>query len=643
MLFHFVADDEYGFYFPDSSAFDGHWETAHTDPDENYHIMANLRSVFDWIQVAEAFGDSPDDQIWELIDNSTTDSNALLAAGAAVEWNEKGGREAYYNAQAAISLLDIAYEDALDKEWNSVAIFCLKKIVELENQIDSAGSLEIERAVELIERITASPDVHLGNFGRLLRLLLDNEPLLDPEGTAEKRAFVLCIREANRLNDQQQFFQERDLFSDTIELAKALGIPVDDLEDRYVDTYRLNADRQSERSASLEAQELVHALEDQTVLNRLSDAEKEEWKSRLRSAVQSAAHELKRDGAVIDSPHHRYLHQANVLKFVHQFEHIKDVYNSDAALFWLLTHDEITPTYTEDSNTYGLHDTLSKTMYSLQGHLIEFDPEEADLPARYSIEARIAISTTVGVLRKLVYEGSLTEADIYSYVNSIPDLDSENLWYLTKIISNTFEENDAEAIHLGATRIEAVLYNLLRNEGEDVDALMEEGTGTRTLGSLIPKLSEYVDQDFQEYLRYMYNKPVGQMFGGNVRNRVTHGLLRPGENNPLISHILLFDLLRIVTRMNRTVHHARYGIPETLLVPTSDLSPFFPIVIQPNSWSTFPDQERFLDYLEDKPRTVEEIADYFDMPFQLALSYIRLEEGRNSVSLDEESELVEKD
>jgi hypothetical protein len=578
-----------------------------------------------------------------LIENTTAGSEALLAAGGAVEWYEKSGREAYNNVRAAISLLDGAYEDAVARGWNSVALFCLQRIIDLENQIHSAGSLEVKRAVELIEAITDTSDVHLGNLSESLQLLVDNEPILDPLGQDEKRAFVLCIEQANRLHNQKRFSQEWRLLSTTIELAEILNIPTVDLEGRYVDTYRFNADLQSERSASLEAHELVRALEDQIVLDHLSDTEKEEWKSRLRSAVQSAAQELKREGAVIDSPHQRYLHQASIEKFIRQFKHIKYVYDSDAALFWLLTHDELIPAYTGDTESFGIQDVLTQTMYSLQGHLIEFDPDDADLSARYAIEARIAISTVVSVISTLISTGSLTEGDIYVFLNRVPDLDVENQWYLTHFISNVFDDNDLEAIHLGATRIEAVLYNLLREEGEDVDALMDDGTGTRTLGSLVPKLDQYVSKDFQEYLRYTYNEPVGQMFSGNIRNRVAHGLLLPRENNRLYSLLILTDLLRIVTRMNLSVHHARHGIPETVIIPSQELIPSFPLVVRSYGRSELPDQDRFLDYLDGQSRTVDHISEYFDIPYSMALVCIRLSEATGDVLFDEKSEIVEKD
>ena len=642
MLLYFTEDDEYGFHFPDDSDFDRHWEEAQSDPDQDYHIKASLESVFDWIEVAEASGESPRDKIWNLIERSSSESRALVAAGAAVESHNQSGREAYNNARAAILLLDWAYENAISQGWNSVALFCLQRIVDLENRFGTAGSIEVKRAVDIIGVITDTSEVHLGNLSETLQLLVDNKFILNPQGQHEKRAFVLCIKQANQLRRQKQFSQERSLLSTTIKIAEILNIPTDDLEDRYIDTYRLNADLQSDRGPSLEAHELVQGLEDQTVLNLLSDDEKREWKSRLRSAVQSAAQGLKREGFQIDSPHQRHLHQASVEKFVRQFEQIKYVYDSDAALFWLLTRDELIPARSQNSESFGIHESLTQTMYSLQGHLIEFDPDDADLSARYAIEARIAISTTVRVISTLISNGSLTEADIYIFFNYSSDLDSENQWYLTRFITNVFDGNNVEAIHLGATRIEAVLYNLLREEGEDVDALMDDGTGTRTLGSLTPILGQYMSVDFQKYIRYMYNEPVGQMFSGNIRNRVAHGLLLPRENNRFYSLLILTDLLRIVARMNPSVYHAKYGIPDTVLMPTQDLNPFFPLVIRPYSQSELPGQDQFLEYLDGQSRKVGEIAEYFDIPYSMAITSVRLSEAEGEVLFDEKSEVVER-
>jgi hypothetical protein len=637
MLLHLVSEDEYAYYFPNASHFEEHWQDSKENPENNYHVQASLRSVFQWIEVSE----SPKKKISELIQNTTADSAALTAAGAAVEWHEKDGREAYDNVRAAIALLDIAYEDAVERDWNAVSLFCLEVMAALERQIGSVDAIVIERAADLIEKVIDDSDVHLGNLSDAFQLLIDNDSIVNPQGAAEKRAFSSGIKQANRLQNQGKYFQERGLLDTLIELAELLNIPIDDLENRYVEMYRRNAAQQAERGASLEAQELVRALDDQIVLDRLSDDEKEEWKSQLRSAVQSAAYELKREGAVIDSPRQRYLRQSTIQKFVHQFEHIKQVYDSGTALFWLLTHDELVPEYIEDADPSGIQDIISKTMYSLQGHLIEFDPEETDLPARYSIQAQIAMSTTVNVLSTLISTGSLKEGEIYAYLTGNPDLAAENQWYLTEIISNIFDRNDVEAIHLGASQVESILYSLLHEQGEDVDALMDEGTGTRTLGSLIPKLDRYVDEDFQQYLRYMYNEPVGQMFGGNIRNRVAHGLLRPAENNRLYSLTILFDLLRIVTRMNRSVHHARFGIPDTVLLPDLDGITITPIVIRPYASSQFPDDDSFLQYLDGGGQTVETISDHFEIPYRLALERIRLSEAVDDVQFDEENHSAE--
>jgi hypothetical protein len=216
-------------------------------------------------------------------------------------------------------------------------------------------------------------------------------------------------------------------------------------------------------------------------------------------------------------------------------------------------------------------------------------------------------------------------------------LDSNNLWYLTRVTTNVFEGRDVEAIHLGATRVEALLYRLLREEGEDVDALMDEGTGTRTLGSLVPKLGEYVGEDFQEYIRYAYGEPVGQMFGGNIRNRIAHGLLLPRENNRLYSLLILADLLRILTRITRTEHLAWFGIPDAVLRPTPGLNPPFPLVIRGYRRHTFPSEVELTDSLDSGGQPVEEVAEKLGVPHSLAMARVRLSEAAGVVTLDEET------
>ena len=640
-----MDDDTHSFYFPNPDTFSEQWTEALENPDSNYHVRANLRSVFDWIQVAHAFDEDPQENIWELhIEcRNEIDSKALAAAVAAVEWNETTGREAYNNARAAIRLLDQEYRRSIERNWNYVATFCLEKIIELQGAIGQIGSYELERAIELVELVTdvdAVDDVPLGNFGDLVRIFIENSTAAGQEVPLTTKALAICVQEMNRLRQSGSLFQERDLLRDTIDLARIINAETTGLERRYIDTYWQNADYQAERGASLEANEIAAGLDDNLVSQVLTAEEKSEWKDRLRLAVQSATRDLRRKGARLITSEDRLLRQISINDIVNKFNQVQIAYDTQAALFWLLTHDGLVPEYNRDEGSVGISSMISQTAYSSSGHLIEFDPQDSDISAQHVIDSSFRMEMFVNVLGTLFRRGALTEVDIYVLLNEVIDSVNDQ-WYLTKVISNVFDGNHTEAIHLGVTRIEALLYTLLLREGVDVDALMDDGTGTRTLGSLCESLEDYVSKDFHQYITHAYNEPVGQLFLGNIRNRGSHGLFLPRENNGFYSRLILGDLLRILARLNVSDLTAKYGIPAILSIRTdelnfSTLSKLFPYAIKPPGRVVVPSEDEVLLYIDsDEPR-IGEVGEKFDIPYSLALAKVRVLESLGKIEIDED-------
>jgi len=374
--------------------------------------MSNLRSVFDWIEVAEAFDENPEEKIWSLIQNCTINSCPLLAAGAAVDWETKTGSDAWNNARAGVCLLDQGLQNAIDRNWDSVAVFCLKRRMALENQFDSLESSDLQDAVELIEIVCDNPDPHLGNLSDLVQLFLENEHLTQNAQIPARRAFVVCVIEANRLRDSGQLFQERDLLRDCIELADLLNVASAGLRARYVDNYRRNAEQQRLRGPSLEASEWMSGLEDDIVQSFLSDDEKKNWKDNLRNAVQKATEELRENGATLDSTRQEIQRRAAINSLADTFQHIKWASNTETALFWLLTRDQLIPQPLEDEEAIGISDIISRVSYASSGHLTQFDPQDSDLPASYAIQTQISMSMTVGVIDVLRRRGHLTEISV---------------------------------------------------------------------------------------------------------------------------------------------------------------------------------------------------------------------------------------
>jgi len=632
MLLRFPTENEVAYIYPDSEDFDDHWEKALAGSDGAHRVYSDLRSVHQWIEAAQIFDEDPLEKIQALIENTEECYSALGAILGLAKWETRDNP--YYDMRAAIHLLDRVYEDSTNCRWYYVTAFSLELLVSAQRRISHDCSLELQRAVEQLETLSAMDDIPLGTFGDLTRLLVGNSDILESETQTGTRALGICIEVANRLHKEKDYLQERHVLKDTIELASIINADTDGLKRRYVDTFRSNSIEQGERSSMLKASELLRGLNDEIVQSFLSDSGKKEWKKDLREAAEAAARGLRRGGAKIEYPEDDTLHKQQIEEYIERFEQIARVEDTQAALFWLLTDDLFLPDPDQDSENAPILEEISTIGLSYSGHMIEFDPDEADISSHYVIDTMIRIPLLVSVFSSLIADNEIFEADLYNFINQIPDLDSNSGNYLTKIVHNVFEHRYAESIHLGVPQMESILYSHLLARGEDVDALMDEGTGTRTLGSLLPLTKEHLGEQFGCYLEYMYNEPVGQLLSGNLRNRVAHGLLLPTENDQYRSMLILIDLLRIIARFNKTHFYSKYGIPATVTYGPSR----FKLAIK--SYRESPDitDQEILDFIESDNPTITELADEFDVPYSLAHSRIQVLEAVDSVEVTPKDE-----
>lgn len=631
MLLRFPTEGKVYYHSPDADEFERHWENAHDNPDDSYYVLSDLRSVYGWMEVEEYFDTEAHQEIWSLIEECDIYSPGLLAAGAIVQFEELSGQEAYLNALAGVRLLDEAYTSARSNGWYYVSPFYLEELIDIQRALSIEIDLEIERGVELLNDLAEMDDIPLGTFAEVIDLLLSNSPAVENNRQCGLRALGICIRVENRLHNARHFFQERSLLAETIELADILDVPTSDLKERYVNTYRLNAERQGERDDFLKATELMSGLNDEVVLGVLADAEKKEWKEDMRSAAESAARNLRHEGVSLDSVRERWIHQEQVERYIQRFKQIADVYDRQTALFWLLSNEVFVPDPDQVAEEAPLTEQIQTLAVSLSGHMIEFDPQEAEISARYVIDTNHRISLLISVFSSLFKDGTLFEGDLYQFLNSLDKLDSDNLLYLTIFISAVFEDRHTEAIHVGAPRMEAILYSLLRDKGEDVDALMEEGTGTRTLGSLIPSAEGHMNDDLRIYLRYMYNEPEGQLLHGNIRNRVTHGLLFPAENNRFLSLLILVDLLRVCTQFHLSELRANYGVPS--VVETN--VPYADLVIESGRDFSSPSEDEILSYIGTNGKTIEEVSEEYNIPYDLTFAKVKVLEELGDVEIED--------
>jgi len=568
MLLTFPQENEVAYHFPDADHFEKWWTKAETDSEQEYHVMANLRSVYDWIEAAELFDANPEDNIRTLIENTGFICPPLQAAEALCQWEcNRDQPNAYKEALAGRHLFDLSYTIAQQNDWNSVARLILERSIGLSNSLGVDYTVELERVIAVLSGYRGEEDIPLETFTALLDLIVDHARADDHKAIIQQ-ALVCCIERANILRSRKQYAQERSVLKTAIELAREIEAATDGLESRYAKTFWLNAQLQGQRDTSLQGSELLEGLDDEIVLEVLSQSEKEEWKDEIRDAVQSAATELRRTGVALGDDDLNNTMEALITQFTQQFRHIALVHDRVAALYWLLSNPRFLTSVDLDmsAETPAL-EIFPVVGLSSTGHLIQFDPEEEDISHQYVIDMSIRPPMFMSVVSRLMDERLITEGTIYRLLHRLDSVSPENLWYFTEVITNVFDEQYTAAVHLGATRLEPLLYQLLRHEGEDVDALMDDGSGTRTLGSLLGVSADYLSEDLQTYLEYMYNEHVGQIMGGNLRNRIAHGLLFPAENNRYLALLILTDLLRTALQFDATPFRAEYGIPAILELP----------------------------------------------------------------------------
>lgn len=632
MLLRFPTKNEVAYIFPKSDDFEKHWEDALLNSNGAYQVYSDIRSIYQWIEAAQIFEEDPLVKLRALESNTTDFYPILIAFPAIAEFEINDG--SHYNMRAAIHLVDRFYQNSIDRNWYYVTPFCLEMLVSLQDRLSYDCTLELQRAVDQLQQLVDMDDVPLSTFGDLVRLLLDNPHILENEARMVTQAVGLCIQLCNKLRMKKDYRQERDVLKETIELANLIDADLSGLQRRYVDTYRLNSVEQGKRSSMLEANELLTGLNDEIVQNILSDDEKKIWKNDLRDAAEKAARNLKNNGAKLDYHQDDDVYKRQIEHYIECFEQIASAEDTQAALFWLLTENKFLPNPDQRSENAPLLERISTMGLSYSGHMIEFDPEDADISSHYIIDTMIRIPILVSVFSSLISSEQLFEADLYDFINQCPDVEPNDNYYLTKIISNLFENRHAESIHLGIPQMESILYSHLRARGEDVDALMEEGTGTRTLGSLLPITKQYLGDQFGSYLQYMYNKPAGQLLLGNLRNRVAHGLLLPGENNQYLSLLILIDLLRLIARFNNTHFHGEYGIPTTVTYGPMQ----YKLALIPYRNNPSISDNDLLEFIESNAPIIEEVANHFDISYPLAHSRIRVLEAVDKIEITPKNE-----
>ena len=280
----------------------------------------------------------------------------------------------------------------------------------------------------------------------------------------------------------------------------------------------------------------------------------------MQNAFSRGSQQLKHSGTPIsiNSPD-VVERQADALKNV--FKLITVYHSGTKALFWLINEPMLLPPFEENNQrSFSLIDHVSRIYPQFSGHVTSLGPN-SDLSNEYAqnmLRTRVLIS---GIIYELIEDGWINEGHFFELLNMIPGVSVDNLWYLTDAVNHLFDKEYAASIHIGVPRLETTLYEVLNHLGNDVVRQMDGGTGTRTLTPLLEELTSYVGSDFHRYLELAYAEKEGEVAGGNVRNRVSHGHLQIGEDDHTNAILPLVDILRVCYCANPTPFVARFGFP----------------------------------------------------------------------------------
>ena len=532
------------------------FEKAEKDPSSDYHLRSEINQVYKWVDKAEEYGEDPHEQIEEGLEQTDVEFPGLTAIEALCQWETN---ESYHDARAAIRLLSDGYEIARKRGWNDTAVYLLQKLITVQKELRRDCSDEIDHTVAFLENVFKNPDdVHLTNLGTLLRILIDNPQYVSQENIM--RAFAVVLIRINKLHKSGDHLQERSVIEDAISLGEMGGFRIHDLEQRYVETYRLFAEQQD--SETSKGGILQRGIMDDTVTRVLSAEEKREWKSDMSDVFQAATNELSSGGEdtddIID-----FDYEGEIERYSTLFCLMGRYYSSSVALYWFLTSNEYVPNWSENDET-GYRDVFNTISPSPSGHAIQLPSNvntDSDLNSRYLSSMSTSTILLINNFNALLSQRQIQERDIYGLMDITPWLNPSDLWYLTKVVSATFDHRSVEATHMGVARLESILYRAMEYQEEDIDRLLESGSGTRTLGSLLDVAEKYLGEDFYQYMKYTYVEPEGQISGGNIRNRVAHGQLTRSDSHEFFASLILLDILRVIVRCDTTFFRGVFGYP----------------------------------------------------------------------------------
>jgi len=554
-------------YVPSVDRIKQNWEKAKNDPDKAYHFTTDLEIL---IRFINKYPDLANDEIPGAVDPITHIHPFAAAVEALRQWHIGDGD--YEHAKAAKHLLAESVHRSLSKNHRSIFEKSLVELVELQAPLRHDNTWELTLAVDYLfdNHYDDETDENGSRFHRLVDLVLDHADPDDPQHhQLLHRLFIICIIRGNRYANADtenlstlvsNINSGLKAFEKVVAIAEQLDIDKTGVKRRYANEYRRYFKHQGRRDDIVKGEIIKDGLQKQLITETLEEDEKVEWQQEMQNAFARGSQQLKHSGKSMPLvPSELIERQADSLTDF--FKWIAVHHDTTTALYWLINEPELLPPFEKDEQrTISFVDRINRVHPQPSGHVTSLNPD-ANITRGYANDMLQTQVLTAGTIYELIEAGWITERNFFELLDMIPGVTDHNIWYLTDAVNHLFDKEHTAAIHISIPRLETTLYEVLNHLGSNVVRQMDRGTGTRTLTSLLDELKAYVTDDFYEYIQLAYAKKEGEAARGNLRNRLSHGHLRIGQDNHLNAILPIVDILRITYRAAPTPFIARFGYP----------------------------------------------------------------------------------
>lgn len=520
-------------------------ERVQNDPEQEHHLRIALDSLLSQIReerinsvetVEDRLGDPSASPLFEAVY-----SYAYWRISTTNAYNE--------GAKPAIQQYQVAFENARENQWHSIAALCLSELINLYGEINHDDDLEhwLETAISFLESEYSGHDVDIGNGSRLVDSLQAHRYAANEDTL--RQAIEYLNERIDSAKQRESYWIERDLLEDLIDLKSYLGLDTEGDQATIAESFEAEAEKKGQRSNMVRASVLSNAID--RCESFVDDQRVAKWKRELREANRTAIEDEMQE--ISHKPSDKDIKELEeaIESIVEMYEQWVSEFDPASAFKLLLDQKVFIPDLEisrEIAQGSIISEIVTRSTISPEGDTVavrnpreEFDAR----PANYRTMAQHIGTILSSVLFRLMTRNILREHHFYRLIEDAHWLTAHDHAFLTDIVIAFFSHRYAEALHIGVARLEGVIARTLEHNGVPVTTVEGGESEQRSLGGLLREMRGIVDENFVVYLNYRYVDPAGM----NLRNRISHGQIRYHVASFHNTSICVFDIFRSIQKI----------------------------------------------------------------------------------------------